>query len=231
MLSETIKLRLSERFGAPLPEFYKRRIVFWHDEDSEFAEQVDGLGLPAVKVVKLTGRNNFAVKKLLSIDDIDSDYLVYDPLSYMKDLKDDWLLDVRLYSEEFRADLVSFQMEELLVEPSSAMRKTMKLYAKFLESKDRKARLRRIGRTYQTPLQLHIDIMAVLCGLNGGSAQDVIIAALTAGLDKENNAALGSIERFGNIDAFWQLAQKYTGYQNADGRPLTEFASHVLVTA
>ena len=38
MLSETIKLRLTERFDAPLHEFHKRRIVFWHDEDGEFAE-------------------------------------------------------------------------------------------------------------------------------------------------------------------------------------------------
>jgi hypothetical protein len=39
MLSETIKSRLEERFLAPLPEFHKRRIVFWHDEDGEFSNQ------------------------------------------------------------------------------------------------------------------------------------------------------------------------------------------------
>ncbi len=67
------------------------------------------------------------------------------------------------------------------------MRKTMKLYAKFLGNQDRKAKLKKIGRAYQTPLHLHIDIMAVLCGLSRGSAQDVIIAVLAAGLDKESN--------------------------------------------
>jgi uncharacterized protein (TIGR02687 family) len=231
MLSETIKLRLSERFAAPLPEFHKRRIVFWHDEDGEFGEQLDELVLPDVRIITLTGRNNFAVKKLLSADDLTGDYLIYDPLSYEKDLKDDWLLGVRLYSEEFRADLVSLQMEELLVEPSSAMRKTMKLYAKFLDNKDRKAKLAKIGRTYQTPLALHTDIMAVLCGLNGGSAQDVMIAVLTAGLEYDNNTAVAAIEKFGSIDAFWQLAQMYTGYQNEDGRPLSDFAAHILITA
>ena len=231
MLSETIKLRLAERFAAPLTEFHKRRIVFWHDEDGEFSNGVDELNLPGVNVVKLTGVNNFAVKKLLSADDLTGDYLVYDPLSYEKDKHDDWLLDIKLYSEDFRADLVSLQMEELLVEPSSAMRKTMKLYSKFLENKDRKAKLKRIGNTYQTPLQLHIDIMAVLCGINGGSAQDVIIAVLSAGLDKESNDALINIEKFGNIEAFWQLVQKYTGYQNRDDRPLSELAAHILITA
>jgi len=231
MLSETIKLRLAERFAAPLTEFHKRRIVFWHDEDGEFSDGVDELDLPGVSVVKLTGSNNFAVKKLLSADDLTGDYLVYDPLSYEKDQHDDWLLDIKLYSEDFRADLVSLQMEELLVEPSSAMRKTIKLYAKFLDNKDRKAKLKRIGHTYQTPLQLHIDIMAVLCGINGGSAQDVIIAVLSAGLEKESNDALINIEKFGNIEAFWQLVQKYTGYQNSDDRPLSELAAHILITA
>lgn len=231
MLSETIKSRLAERFAAPLPEFHKRRIIFWHDEDGEFAEAVDELALGGVTLVKLTGKNNFAVKKLLAADDLTSDYLVYDPLAYEKDQKDDWLLDIKLYSEEFRADLVSIQMEELFVEPTSAMRKTMKLYAKFFNNKDRKEKLRRIGKSYQTPLGLHIDIMAVLCGLNGGSAQDVIIAVLSAGLEKENNAPLVNIEKFGNIEAFWQLVQKYTGYVNADDRPLSDLAAHILITA
>ena len=76
MLSETIKSRLAERFAAPLIEFHKRRIVFWHDEDGEFADGVDGLDLPGVTVVKHTGTNNFAVKKLLSADDVAGDYLV-----------------------------------------------------------------------------------------------------------------------------------------------------------
>ena len=231
MLSETIKLRLAERFSAPLQEFHIRRIVFWHDEDGEFTDAIDELDLPGVSIVKLTGTNNFTVKKLLSSDDLTGDYLIYDPLSYEKDQHDDWLLDIKLYSEDFRADLVSLQMEELLVEPSSAMRKTMKLYAKFLDNKDRKAKLRRIGRTYQTPLQLHIDIMTVLCGINGSSAQDVIIAVLSAGLEKENNDALINIEKFGNIEAFWQLVQKYTGYVNSEDRPISELAAHILITA
>jgi uncharacterized protein (TIGR02687 family) len=231
MLSETIKSRLAERFDAPLPEFHKRRIVFWHDEDGEFADAVDELVPGGVTLVKLNGKNNFAVKKLLAADDLTGDYLIYDPLAYEKDGRDDWLLDIKLYSEEFRADLVPLQMEELLIEPSSAMRKTVKLYAKFLENKERKAKLKKIGRTYQAPLQLHIDIMAVLCGLNGGSAQDVFVAVFSAGLEKENNAALTAIEKFGNIEAFRSLVQWYTGYHDMEDRPLGELAAHILITA
>jgi len=112
MLSETIKSRLAERFAAPLPEFYRRRIVFWYDEDVYFVSEVDGLIPQGVNLVKLTVKNNFAVKKLLVADDLTSDNLVYDPLAYEKDHKDDWLLDIKIYSGKFRADLDSIQILE-----------------------------------------------------------------------------------------------------------------------
>jgi len=230
MPNERIQFNLTERFAAPLPEFYRRRIVFWKDEDREFEQDIDELALDGVKIVKLTGSNNFAVKKLLLHDDLDSNYLIYCPIPYA-DEQEDWLQDIEYYSEVFRADFISMQMEELNIEPSAPMRKTVKLYAKFLESKERRQKLRRIGRDYQTPLQLHIDIMAVLAGLSEGTAQDVIIAVLSAGLDKESNGVLQNICKFGSIEAFWQLVRKYTGYIEEEDKPLGCFASHVLLTA
>lgn len=230
MSTESIQFALTERFAAPLPEFYQRRIIFWQDEDREFEATLDELVIPNVKSIKLTGTNNFAVKKLLLHDDLTSNYLIYNPFSYSQP-QDDWLRDIELFSEEYRADFISMQMSELNIEASPAMRKTVKLYAKFLESKERRQKLHRIGRDYQTPLQLHIDIMAVLAGLNGGSAQDVFIAVLSDGLDEEKNAALNNIKKFGNIEAFWQLVRKYTGYIHEDEKPLGFFAAHVLLTA
>ena len=230
MSEERIQFDLIERFAAPLPEFYQRRIIFWQDEDREFESMLDELSIPDVTVIKLTGTNNFAVKKLLLHDDLTGNYLIYNPFSYA-DPKDNWLLDIEKFSEEYRSDLISTRMNELNIEASPAMRKTVKLYAKFFDSKERIERLKRIGREYHTPLQLHIDIMAVLAGLNGGSAQDVFIAVLSAGQDEENNAVLGNIKKFGNIDAFWQLVRKYTGYIHEDGNTLDLFAAHVLLTA
>lgn len=79
MSTESIQFSLRERFAAPLPEFYKRRIVFWQDEDREFEAMLDELVIPDVKIIKLTGTNNFAVKKLLLHDDLTSNYLIYNP--------------------------------------------------------------------------------------------------------------------------------------------------------
>ena len=95
MVQSDIQRRLAERFAAPLPEFHKRRILFWRDEDGEFVDKIDELDLPGVSFVKLTGSNNFAVKKLLSADDLTGNYLIYDSLAYEKDGHDDWLLDIK----------------------------------------------------------------------------------------------------------------------------------------
>ena len=230
MSKESIEASLRERFSAPLPEFYKRRIIFWHDEEREFENVPDELELPDVKIIRLTDTNNFVVKKLLLHDDPDGNYLIYDPFPHQRQ-QENWLRDIELYSEGYRADLVSMQMSELNIDANPAMRKTVKLYGKFFENKERMQKLHRLGHEYHTPLQLHTDIMAVLAGLNGGSAQDVFIAVLSGGMDEDDNEALNNIKRFGSVNAFWRFAQKYTGYIYDGERPLENFAVHLLVSA
>ena len=137
MPNEKIQFSLKERFAAPLPEFYHRRIVFWQDPDREFEKDADELEPPGVRVIRLTGTNNFAVKKLLLHDDLQSDFLIYCPLAYA-DEQEDWLQDIEYYSEIFQADFISLQMEELNIAPSTAMRRAVKLYARFMESKFRR---------------------------------------------------------------------------------------------
>ena len=73
---------LNRRFAAPLAEFYQRRIIFWYDEDKEFEDKLDEVVLENAKVIALTGNNAFSVKKLLSVDDLTTNYLVYSPCVY-----------------------------------------------------------------------------------------------------------------------------------------------------
>ena len=53
---------LNRRFAAPLPEFYKRRIIFWYDEDKEFEDKLDEVVLENAKVIALT-INNFVFRE------------------------------------------------------------------------------------------------------------------------------------------------------------------------
>lgn len=221
---------LKERFAAILPDNYKRRIIFWHDPDGEFADMIDDLHLDGVKILKLTGNNNFVAKVLLSDTDQDNDYLVYDPLSY-SDIRDNWLLDIELYSEEFRADLVSMRMQELNMAATPQMRKAIKICSKFFDSKERVAKLAALKSDYSNAMQLHIDIMAVLSSARANNATSVIKAILLCGLDIESNEAIANIKKFGNESIMWEIIKRYTDYEYAGDDSLIPLAEHILMTA
>ena len=228
-MSINIENAIEARFKEPLKENYNRRIIFWHDPDCEFSDFVDDLKFDDVKVFKLTGSNNFYAKQLLTEIDTESNYLVYNPISYT-DIMDDWLLDIELYSEEFRADLLSIRMQELNMPATSQMRKAMKSYSKFFENKERIAKLTFFNSDYSSVGQLHIDILAVLTGTNANTAPGVIRAILMKGLNIEENEAISNIRKFGNEDILWQLINKYTGYTYEGNASLIDFASHILLT-
>ena len=211
MTEQNVITKIKDRFAATLADNYKRRIIFWQDPDGEFSTLVDELCLDGVKVLKLTGKNNFAAKKLLSEDDTESNYLVYNPLSY-SDVRDNWLLDIELYSEEFRADLLSIRMQELKMPATSQLRKAMKSYSKFFENKERVAKLTAFKSNYNNAGQLHIDILAVLAGTANNTAPGVIRAILMSGLETPNNDAIANIKKFGNEAVLWELINRYTGY-------------------
>lgn len=141
MDTEKVLADLNRRFAAPLPEFYKRRIIFWKDEDREFEDKLDEITLTNAKLIILTGKNNFEIKKLLTIDDTVSNFLVYNPFSYTDNLENDWLLNIELYSEEFYADLNSIWMDEMGLPVSPIIRSSVRGYHKFFNSKERRAKV------------------------------------------------------------------------------------------
>lgn len=228
-MSINIEQTLRDRFAAMLPDNYKRRIIFWQDPVGEFSDLVDELHLDGVKILKLTGRNNFAVKMLLSQTDTESNYLVYNPISY-SDVSDDWLLDIELYSEEFSADLISIRMQELGMPSNAQLHKAMKKYSKFFENKERVARLTALDSNYTNAGQLHIDILSVLSGAGVNTAPGVIRTVLMNGMEIEGNKAIQNIKKFGDEKVLWELIKRYTGYNYNGGDSLVPLASHILLT-
>ncbi|MBP3271094.1 MAG: BREX-1 system phosphatase PglZ type A [Ruminococcus sp.] len=229
MTIDNINRTLRERFAADLPDCYDRRIIFWFDSEREFEGMLDELDIPDVKILKLTGDNFFEAKMILSETDTESNYLVYDPLSY-KHREDNWLRDIQLYSEEFRADLVSMQMDELHIPQTTQLRRAMKHYTKFFESKERTGKLAALGTKYETAGQLHIDIMAVLCGTKQNTVHGVLRAILCDSLYNEDNECLEQIEKFGSMQALQEMTAKYTGFVG-DKFDLNELAVHIFMTA
>lgn len=226
MSNESILKNLKDRFSAPLPEFHKRHIVFWHDEEQKFVDDIDEIDLEGVKLLTLTGKNNFYAKKLLLHDDTESNYLVYCPIKYER-LEDNWLYDIELYSgEPFYADKLSLQMDEVNIDSTPEMRKALNKYPKFFDNKERREKLKAFGKTYTVPYALHLDILSVLCSIQSGTEQDIISAVLL------DDKCLENIEKFGNVQLFWLLVQKQTGYIYEDDKNnVQSLLAHILFTA
>ena len=229
MTIDNINRTLAERFAKELPDCYDRRIIFWFDSEREFESMLDELDLPDVKILKLTGDNFFEAKMILSETDTESNYLVYDPLTYKK-REDNWLRDIQLYSEEFRADLVSMQMDELKMPQTTQLRRAMKHYTKFFESKERVGKLSALSTKYETAGQLHIDIMAILSGAKQNTVNGVVRAILCDSLDNEENTALERIAKFGSEQALHEMTAKYFGFGD-EKYALYNLATHILMTA
>ena len=229
MDSDKIIQELNQRFAAPLPEFYKRRIIFWYDEDEEFRERLDEVSLNNAKLVALTGTNNFAVKKLLSVDDTTNNFLVYCPLSYEKP-EDDWLLDIEMYSEEFRADLISIWMDEMGIPSTPAMRKLVKDYRKFFKAKVRRDKIVSQSKVPSVPAQLHMAVMGALGGVKDVTPAAIIKEVLKAGMDTDTNDLYQEFVNYGADKAFWSMVKQGSGYVS-EQPDIAMLATHILLTA
>ena len=220
---------LNRRFAAPLPEFYQRRIIFWYDEDKEFEDKLDEVVLENAKVIALTGNNAFSVKKLLSVDDLTTNYLVYSPCVYNRP-DDNWLLDVELYSEEFRADLISIWMDEMGLISNPAMRKQVKNYRAYFNAKDRRLKVSTQNKVPETLAQLHMAVMAAICGLKDARPNMILRSVFQAGLDLNNNTVYQDFVKYHADAAFWAMVRQGCGFVEEEP-DLGRLAIHLLLTA
>ena len=227
---QTIEQDLARRFAAPLPEFYQRRIIFWYDEEREFEDQIGELSLDGVTIVALTGSNTFAVKKQLCEDDLTSNYLVYDPRPFTKD-DDNWLINVQLYSEEFRADLNSIWMDEMGLPATPIIRNQVKKYRKFFSAKDRRDAVKKLMCDSYSVTQMILAVMAALSGCGRLQPSAVLRAVLDAGLEMETNSVYQSFVNYGADKAFWVMVAQGTGYNEGEDTSLGRLAIHLLLTA
>ena len=118
-----IESTLQKMLDKPLESYEKRRIIFWEDQQEEFNDDWDSIELKDVKFQDLTNDNQFYVKHLLEAEDLDSSYLIYSNLDLQSE--DNWLLDMVLYTQTFKASRIDLIMNELQID--STLRPTMEI--------------------------------------------------------------------------------------------------------
>ncbi len=221
-----VKQALKVFFDKKLSEGKKRNIVFWYDEESEFREEIDELKLDNAKILKLDCNNAFQIKYLLEIGDSKSNYLLYS--SSPKPLpRDNWLLDIQEYGLEFSTDKAVLIMKNFGVE-DPALRTVFKKYLKFFGNKERYKKFASYQLDNLTAEKVDVAVLSTLCKLPVANFEQVLKKVLMGELAKENKY-IKDIENFGDLDAFWELAEKKYGYVGED-KSLEKLLIMLLVT-
>ena len=226
MAIEDIKKELEQRFAEPLDDFYKRKIIFWNDEDGDFKEEIADLKLSNAKVLILDKSNQFFSKKLLSYDDQDSNYLVYNPL--IVDPEHDWFLDIKLYSDEYRADQTSRWMQDMHIVNTPELRKEVKYYKGFFNAASRRNLISNFDGVIDKKSLLYMSILSAICGTKERTPESIIKSVMLAGTDLENSIKMNLL-KYSVSDLFWRMVHSATGFNISE--KTDDLTNHVVLSA
>lgn len=181
------------------------RVVFWNDPDSEFEEILDSLSLGEIKTIRLDNESALSIKSHI-LAEPQSKFLLYAPNECPKP-ENDWLLDLRLWGQTFSADRASMLLNDLSLSQQS-LREHIKKRSKFLASKGRVTKLKRLVQSNDNELDLDRKIIAVITSSDQPDFFSLLIAAL-AEMNSDDldqlPACLADMDKYGVTKSFWEL--------------------------
>ena len=216
-------MQINELAQGLSARFEKSRIVFWYDPEQSFTEELAGLvawsdELPAaVTILNMDNESVLQVKKRIEIDEPDSRFLLYFPHAEPEPERD-WLLDIRLYSEQFFADHNSMLLNELGI-PRMSLRPHIRKRQTFFASKQRIASLKKWVTENEDEVTLDRKMIAVVTRSDSASLSDILFSLLreyaqTIDTDNTEPPLLNQLEKFELDSALWaHLAEAY-GYHS-----------------
>ena len=199
-------------------KFKQSRLVFWYDPEQSFSEEVSTITIDDVTLLDMSDVSIFETKKRIELDEPVNQFLLYFPYAE-PETERDWLLDIRLYSEQFFADASSMLLNELGI-PKMALRGHIRLRESFFTNKQRLAALKRFVTEDETEVSLDRKMMAVVTKADSASLTDIVFQlvksyseALLAGID--DIELIRQCDKFGLLDSLWQALGSHFSYENS----------------
>ncbi|ANS73207.1 alkaline phosphatase [Paenibacillus yonginensis] len=189
-----------------------RKLVFWYDDQGEFAEDIDALELQNAKVYRLEPDNQFYTKYFLERLDRTTNYLIYAPFP-KPPVRDNHLADTVKYSKQFYADRASLLAVDLGIDEK--YKPVIQKYIKFFGAKDRTRRFYDLEIENFTEDVIEIALMSACCKTRTASFEEVVRVVLTDD-DLEQNKFLAEFDKYDLLPAFWRLCEQQFGYTDSD---------------
>lgn len=205
-------------------EFSKEetRIIFWFDDKGEYEDEVSELQLDNAKLHILDGTNWFYSKWLLNESDADSKYLVYAPFPKPSDAENP-LADLCYYSAAYYTDRVSQMSQELGID--NRFKEHLSQYSNFWKNKERIKRFKELGIDHFNVETIDIGLIAVVTEVKTPNFEEITRKLLL----NENEVYMKVLEDQGLLGKFWELCEKYFGYQSENPN-MDDLAACMLLT-
>ncbi|MBC2579370.1 BREX-1 system phosphatase PglZ type A [Clostridium sp. DJ247] len=203
--------KLKEKFSVK----DNRNIVFWYDTNSsrDIDLVINELFELGVKLWEIKENNTFQTRCQLEIIDKSSDYLLY--ANFQKpNNRENPLIDILLYSQEFSADDIALIINRYGLEHLN-VREFISNNIRFFNDKKRCKKLEEILTTNPSMDQLALGMLCVLTGTNSLRIEEVVKVTLTKELD-ETNDAIKNISKLYDIDSFWDVVYNHFGIKYKD---------------
>lgn len=185
-----------------------RKLVFWYDDNAEFAEDMETMELQNAKVYKLERDNQFYTKYFLERVDTETNYLIYAPFP-KPEIQENHLEDTMLYSKRFFADRASLLSVDLGIEEK--YKPIIEKHIKFFANKDRTQRFYDLEIENFNEENILIGLLSAICRTRTCSFEEVLRIVITES-DTESNKYLEEMEKYELLGAFWKLCEQQFGY-------------------
>lgn len=206
---DEVKKVLEENLNKEPIHNKKRNIVFWYDDDGEFASDIEELELDNASIIRLEDNNSFYIKYLLEKEDIDSNYLIYSSKAKPK-ARENFLLDIFKYSDEFFTDKATVNMRSLGIK-DDRLKPIFKKHTKFFNNKERFKKFKSYEIEDYSEENINIAVFASLCKVQVLDFELVLKTILMEEVYEENKY-MKDIKNYGDIDAFWKFVESRYGY-------------------
>lgn len=189
--------------------FQKHRIVFWYDDKQEFSKDFEALEFDDVTKLELKN-NEFRLKHQILREEKEQKFLLYKNEARPAKYLDNWLLDVELYSGEFRTDQVAIWLSEL--ELGFEFGDLIQEHIEFFNAKERMDKLKKIILKEDTPRSLRSKMMSIVC--SSDVRIDAILESLLAEDAKKKDDKYKLLTRCGLDDFLWENIDRNYGYRS-----------------
>lgn len=199
--------KLNEEFTSE-----ERRLIFWYDDNAEFAEEIDNIELINAKVLRLEKDNQLYIKYFLEMEDRKTSYLVYAPFP-KPDIRENHLADTIHYSREFFVDRASLICADLNI--ADEYKPIIQKYVKFFAAQERLQRFYAIDVSEYDRLSIETTLISCICKIKISSFEESLRIILSDE-NLEENKYITELEKYGLTEAFWQQAEITFGYLDSE---------------